>query len=63
MKKYIIAILTAGALSGCADAQKQEKLLLDSVIAVHDKVLPAYWHKLTAERFFARSGPAIESVG
>jgi hypothetical protein len=39
MKKYILAILTVAALSGCGDAKKQEKLLLDSVIAVHDKVM------------------------
>jgi hypothetical protein len=39
MKKYILVILTAAALSGCGDARKQEKLLLDSVIAVHDKVM------------------------
>jgi hypothetical protein len=39
MKKYILAVLTAGTLFGCADTKKQEKLLLDSVIAVHDKVM------------------------
>lgn len=39
MKKYIGAILTATILFGCADTHKQEKSLLDSVIAVHDKVM------------------------
>ncbi|WP_183565100.1 hypothetical protein [Mucilaginibacter sp. SP1R1] len=39
MKKYALTILTASLLLGCADTKKQEKLLLDSVIAVHDKVM------------------------
>jgi len=39
MKKYIGAILTATILFGCADSHNQEKSLLDSVIAVHDKVM------------------------
>ena len=39
MRKYIFAILSAVTLLGCADTKKQEKLLLDSVIAVHDKVM------------------------
>lgn len=39
MKKYILAIFTATVLLGCADTKQQEKLLLDSVIAVHDKVM------------------------
>jgi succinate dehydrogenase flavin-adding protein (antitoxin of CptAB toxin-antitoxin module) len=44
MKKYIFAILSAVTLLGCADTKKQEKLLLDSVIAVHDKVMGSTEH-------------------
>ena len=39
MRRPILAVLTVIALSGCGDAKKQEKLLLDSVINVHDKVM------------------------
>lgn len=39
MKKYIGIALSLAILLGCADNKKQEKLLLDSVIAVHDKVM------------------------
>lgn len=39
MKKYIGIVLSLTILLGCADNKKQEKLLLDSVIAVHDKVM------------------------
>jgi hypothetical protein len=39
MKKYILPLITAFVLFGCADTKKQEKLLLDSVIAIHDKVM------------------------
>jgi len=39
MKKYVLTLTTAFALFGCADTKKQEKLLLDSVIAIHDKVM------------------------
>jgi len=39
MKKYIGIVLSLAILLGCADNKKQEKLLLDSVIAVHDKVM------------------------
>ncbi|MBB6109424.1 hypothetical protein SAMN05421821_104163 [Mucilaginibacter lappiensis] len=39
MKKISLVILTAVALCGCGDNKKQEKLLLDSVIAIHDKVM------------------------
>ena len=44
MKKYIFAVLTAAIIMGCADTKKQEKLLLDSVIAVHDKVMASDEH-------------------
>ncbi|WPU91145.1 hypothetical protein SNE25_17645 [Mucilaginibacter sabulilitoris] len=44
MKKYIFAVLTAAITMGCADTKKQEKLLLDSVIAVHDKVMASDEH-------------------
>lgn len=44
MKKYILAVLSAAALMGCGDAKKQEKLLLDSVIAIHDKVMASDEH-------------------
>jgi hypothetical protein len=39
MKNYILTIVAAGLLFGCADTKKQEKALLDSVISVHDKVM------------------------
>lgn len=39
MKKYIGIVLSLTILLGCADNKRQEKLLLDSVIAVHDKVM------------------------
>ncbi|MGN8069932.1 hypothetical protein [Mucilaginibacter sp. SG564] len=39
MKKFSLITLTALALWGCGDGKKQEKLLLDSVIATHDKVM------------------------
>ena len=39
MKKYILTLITTFALFGCGDTKKQEKLLLDSVIAIHDKVM------------------------
>jgi len=39
MKKISLAILTTLVLFGCGDSKQQEKLLLDSVIAVHDKVM------------------------
>ena len=39
MKKFSLALLTTVVLFGCGDNKKQEKLLLDSVIAVHDKVM------------------------
>ncbi|MDN5289572.1 MAG: hypothetical protein JWR38_5846 [Mucilaginibacter sp.] len=39
MRKYILVVLAVATLSGCGDAKKQEKLLLDSVINVHDKVM------------------------
>lgn len=39
MKKISLAILTAVALCSCGDNKKQEKSLLDSVIAIHDKVM------------------------
>lgn len=44
MKKYIFAVLAAAIIMGCADTKKQEKLLLDSVIAVHDKVMASDEH-------------------
>jgi len=39
MKKTTIAILISMALFGCTDEKKQEKALLDSIIATHDKVM------------------------
>lgn len=39
MKKTIIAVLIGMALFGCTDEKKQEKALLDSIIATHDKVM------------------------
>jgi hypothetical protein len=39
MKKYILTLIAAIVLFSCADTKKQEKLLLDSVIAIHDKVM------------------------
>jgi Mg2+ and Co2+ transporter CorA len=39
MKKSLLALLTGIALAGCTDTKKQEKDLLNQVIAVHDKVM------------------------
>ncbi len=39
MRKYFYTFFIATVLFGCADTKKQEKSLLDSVIAVHDKVM------------------------
>ena len=39
MKKISLITLTALALLGCGAGKQQEKLLLDSVIATHDKVM------------------------
>src|ERR1700761_1796761 len=39
MKKTIVALLSCLTLLGCTDNKKQEKALLDSIIAVHDKVM------------------------
>jgi hypothetical protein len=39
MKKTIVALLSCLTLFGCTDNKKQEKALLDSIIAVHDKVM------------------------
>jgi hypothetical protein len=39
MKKTFIAALACLALFGCTNNKNQEKALLDSVIAVHDKVM------------------------
>ena len=41
MKKYLFIAAGAAILFGCADTQKQEKDLLNQVIAVHDKVMPS----------------------
>jgi len=39
MKKSIIAVIACLTLFGCIDNKKQEKALLDSVIAIHDKMM------------------------
>jgi len=39
MKKAALTLLTCLALFGCADNKKQETVLLDSVIKIHDKVM------------------------
>jgi len=39
MKRTVIALLISVALFGCTDEKKQEKALLDSIIATHDKVM------------------------
>jgi Mg2+ and Co2+ transporter CorA len=39
MKKSLLALLTGIALASCTDTKKQEKDLLNQVIAVHDKVM------------------------
>ena len=39
MKKSLLALLAGIALAGCTDTKKQEKDLLNQVIAVHDKVM------------------------
>jgi hypothetical protein len=39
MKKTLSALLAVIALAGCTDTKKQEKELLNQVIAIHDKVM------------------------
>lgn len=39
MKKAITAIVACVIFFGCTDNKQQEKALLDSVIAIHDKVM------------------------
>jgi len=39
MKKTFIAALTCLVLFGCSNDKNQEKALLDSIIAIHDKVM------------------------
>jgi succinate dehydrogenase flavin-adding protein (antitoxin of CptAB toxin-antitoxin module) len=39
MKKYLFIALGATLILGCTDTKKQEKDLLNQVIAVHDKVM------------------------
>jgi succinate dehydrogenase flavin-adding protein (antitoxin of CptAB toxin-antitoxin module) len=39
MKKHLLTIIAAASLLGCTDTKKQEKDLLNQVIAVHDKVM------------------------
>jgi len=44
MKKFTGIVLATTILLGCADTKKQEKLLLDSVITIHDKVMASDEH-------------------
>ncbi|MDB5149094.1 MAG: hypothetical protein JWQ57_3114 [Mucilaginibacter sp.] len=39
MKKHLFTAIVAALLLGCTDTKKQEKDLLNQVIAVHDKVM------------------------
>ena len=39
MKKMILPIIAAFVISGCADNKAQEKAALDSVLAIHEKVM------------------------
>ncbi|BAU54684.1 hypothetical protein [Mucilaginibacter gotjawali] len=39
MKKIILPIIAAFIISGCADNKAQEKAALDSVLAIHEKVM------------------------
>jgi hypothetical protein len=39
MKKIILPIIAAFVISGCADNKAQEKAALDSVLAIHEKVM------------------------
>jgi hypothetical protein len=41
MKKILIAIIAGFALTGCTDKKAKKKAILDSVLAVHDKVMGA----------------------
>jgi hypothetical protein len=41
MKKIVIAIFIGFTILGCTDKKAQEKVLLDEVIKVHDKVMDA----------------------
>jgi PBP1b-binding outer membrane lipoprotein LpoB len=39
MKKIILPLITAVVIAGCADNKAQEKATLDSVLAIHEKVM------------------------
>ncbi|MDR3695099.1 hypothetical protein [Mucilaginibacter sp.] len=39
MKKIILPVFAAFIISGCADNKAQEKAALDSVLAIHEKVM------------------------
>ena len=41
MKKILVVIIAGFILTGCADKKLQKKVILDSVLAVHDKVMGA----------------------
>jgi hypothetical protein len=65
MKKHIGIALSLAILLGCADNKKQEKLLLDSVIAVHDKVMTNDEHLMKNKMLLdsiIKNVPAKDSV-
>lgn len=63
MKKISLAILTTLVLFGCGDSKQQEKLLLDSVIAVHDKVMASdeqlMKNKMILDSLIKNAGTAV----
>jgi len=63
MKKFSLAVLTAFVLFGCGDSKQQEKLLLDSVIAVHDKVMASdeqlMKNKMILDSLIKNAGTAV----
>jgi hypothetical protein len=39
MKKIAVTLITALILAGCADKKKEQKVALDDILKVHDKVM------------------------
>ncbi|AYL95972.1 hypothetical protein [Mucilaginibacter celer] len=63
MKKLYLALLAGIALSACNDTKKQEKDLLNQVIAVHDKVMASdeqlMKNKMLLDSLVKHASPAV----
>jgi hypothetical protein len=63
MKKYAAFAFIAAIAMGCADTKKQEKVLLDSVIAAHDKVMANDGHLMNNKMLLdslVKSKPSVK---